>query len=131
LAVGQRLVREDWAVIQKPVFELKFWGKAVSLFFLAALLVIHTMDMLLTEHFVGNDWDNETFPPMRLCIKYLGIHPSLWVSRVIVYSLVFLYILNWRRKAWFAFLVTATLLYWSAMTSWLFTLDILDWGEMF
>ena len=117
-------------MIQKPVFELKFWGKAVSLLLLVLLLTIHTLDMLLTEHFIGNDWDTETFPPMRLCIKYLGIYPSLWVSRVIVYSLTFMYLLNWNKRMWFAFLVTATLLYWTAMTTWLFTLGILDWSSM-
>lgn len=110
---------------QKPVFGFDWRHKCISLFFLSALIFIHTLDMLVTGHYIGDDWTKETFLPMRLCIEYMGIRNALWVSRICIYVLIYLYLLNWHKYKWFVFLITSTLLYWAAMITWLFTLDIL------
>jgi len=102
-------------------------SKSISLLFVLLLIIIHTLDMLLTREYVGNDWTRETFLPMSLCIKYIGIYNSLWVSRIIIYSLLFKYMLNWKSRAWYSFLVAGTALYWTAMAPWLFSLGILHW----
>jgi len=102
-------------------------SKVISLVFVFLLVVIHALDMQLTRQYIGNDWQRETFLPMSLCIKYFGIYISLWISRLIVYPLLFLYFLNWQKRYWHYFLITSTLLYWTAMLSWLWTLGIVEW----
>lgn len=54
--------------------------------FLVGLLVIHTLDMVLTDRCIGDNWENEIFLPMRCCIRHLGIYNALWVSRICTYS---------------------------------------------
>jgi hypothetical protein len=102
-------------------------SKIISLLFVLLLVLIHAVDMQLTRHYIGNDWQRETFIPMSLCIKYFGIHISLWISRLCVYPLLFLYFMNWKKRCWHYFLITSTLLYWTAMLSWLDTLGIIKW----
>jgi len=103
-------------------------SRFISLLFVSLLLIIHTADMLLTGHYVGDDWQSETFPIMRLTIRLVGIHAALWLSRLCVYSFLFAYFLNWRKRCWRYFLITCTLLYWTAMVSWLFTLGYVEWA---
>jgi len=102
-------------------------SKTISLLFVFLLVVIHALDMQLTRQYIGNDWQRETFLPMSLCIKYFGIYMSLWISRLCIYPLLFLYFLNWKRRYWHYFLITSTLLYWTAMLPWLSTLGIVEW----
>ncbi len=102
--------------------------KLIGNIFLFLLIVIHTLDMQLTQDFVGNNWERETFPLMSYCIKWFGIFTSLWISRFTMYSLMFLYILNRNSRYWNAFLIAGTLLYWAAMTQWLWRFDILQWN---
>jgi len=102
-------------------------SKVISLVFVFLLVVIHALDMQLTREYIGNEWQRETFLPMSLCIKHFGIYISLWISRLIVYPLLFLYFLNWKKRCWHYFLITSTLLYWTAMLSWLWTLGIIEW----
>ena len=102
--------------------------KLIGNIFLFLLIVIHTLDMQLTQDFVGNNWERETFPLMSYCIKWFGIFTSLWISRFTMYSLMFLYILNRNSRYWNAFLIVGTLLYWDAMTQWLWRFDILQWN---
>ena len=102
-------------------------SKNVSLLFVFLLLFIHTLDMWLTRYCIGNDWDRETFLPMSYCIKWFGIYNSLWISRISMYSMLFLYFLNWKKWKWHYFLITGTILYWAAMLPWLDTLGYVDW----
>ena len=124
-------------VVEKPPENLSTPGsvmddnfrpsRVISLLFVALFVIIHTVDMQLTRHYIGNDWQRETFLPMSLCIKYFGIHISLWISRLLIYPFLFLYFMNWRKRCWYYFLITSTLLYWAAMLSWLWTLGIVEW----
>ncbi len=107
---------------QKPIP-----SKIISLLFAVLLVVIHTADMELTKHYIGNDWQREAFLPMSLCIKYFGVIASVWISRLIIYPLLFLYFINWKRWSWHYFLITCTILYWTSMIGWLETLGITVW----
>jgi len=91
------------------------------------LIVIHTLDMELTGYYIGNDWEKESFPIMQKCIKYYGINIALWISRGTVYSLLYVYLINNKNQYWQKLLFLCTILYWTAMTQWLFSLGILDW----
>ena len=102
-------------------------SKVISLLFVFLLVLIHALDMELTRIYVGDNWQNEIFLPMSLCIKYFGIHISLWISRIIIYPTLFLYFMNWQKRSWHYFLITGTLLYWTSMLSWLDTLGIVEW----
>ena len=102
-------------------------SKKVSLLFVFLLLFIHTLDMWLTRYCIGNDWERETFLPMSYCIKWFGIYNSLWISRISMYSMIFLYFLNWKKWKWHYLLITGTILYWAAMLPWLDTLGYVDW----
>jgi hypothetical protein len=102
-------------------------SKVFSVLFVFLLLLIHTTDMILTRNIIGDDWWRETFLPMSYCIKWLGIYNALWVSRICIYSLLFVYFLNMNKWAWYYFLVTGTILYWTAMIPWLWTLGYINW----
>ena len=99
----------------------------VSLLFVFLLLFIHTLDMWLTRYEIGNEWEREIFAPMSYCIKWFGIYGGLWVSRICIYGMLFLYFLNWRKRRWKYFLITGTLLYWASMLPWLRTLGYINW----
>jgi hypothetical protein len=91
------------------------------------LIIIHTIDMMLTEHYVGNLWFNETFYPMSMCIKHFSIHNALWISRVTMYASL-LFFMTFRHNAHVCNVVGIfNLLYWTAMLPWLFSLGILKW----
>ncbi len=92
-----------------------------------ALLLIHTADMELTEHYIGNNAQNEAFPPMSWCIAEFGIQKSLWVSRIMVYFYLWFTLLNQHKKSWFYFLILVTILYWTAMIDWSFQLELIEW----
>ena len=102
-------------------------SKKVSLLFVFLLLLIHTMDMWLTRFYIGNDWELEIFLPMRYCIKWLGIYNAIWISRISIYSWLFVYFFNWTRPCWYYFLIVSTLLYWTAMLPWIRTLGYTYW----
>jgi hypothetical protein len=102
-------------------------SKVYSTLFVFLLLLIHTIDMILTRQVVGDDWWRETFLPMSYCIKWFGIYNALWISRVCIYSSLFIYFLNRKKWAWYYFLVTGTILYWTAMVPWLWTLGYINW----
>jgi hypothetical protein len=91
------------------------------------LVIIHTLDMQLTQHFIGDNWEQETFPPMSLCIKHIGIYNAEWVSRIIIYSLLFIWCFNRNKKPWRYLLYVGTTLYYAAMINWLFTLNLVSW----
>ena len=110
-----------------PTQDEKTPSACFSILFVFMLLLIHTADMVLTLRVVGNNWDNETFLPMSYCIKWFGIYNALWISRIGIYSMLFLYLCNWRKWKWYAFLISGTTLYWTAMVHWLWTLGYTDW----
>jgi hypothetical protein len=91
------------------------------------LVIIHTLDMILTWKYVGEEWWSETFLPMRICIKELGIHNALWVSRIIMYSYFWYAVNSWQSKSVQVSLLIFTLLYWTAMIPWLYTLGYVNW----
>jgi len=93
----------------------------------ALLVIIHTLDMQLTQDFIGNNWEQETFLPMRLCIKHIGIYNAEWVSRVIIYATLFIWCFNRNKKSWRYLLYISTTLYYAAMINWLFTLKLVSW----
>lgn len=102
-------------------------SRFISRLFVLLLLFIHTLDMWLTRYWIGDDWDSETFLPMSYCIKWFGIYNAVWISRISIYTMLFLYFLNWRKRGWKYFLITGTILYWVSMISWLRTLGYTDW----
>lgn len=95
--------------------------------FLFAIIIIHSIDMELTRYYIGDQWETETFPLMRHCIKEIGIHNALWVSRVC--TCIFLFMCFLRRKeenvVFLMFLVTV--IYYIGMIPWLFKLGLMDW----
>lgn len=99
----------------------------VSFLFLFMLIVIHTTDMILTREVIGHDWQREAFLPMRYCMKWFGLYNSLDISRISMYTMIFIYLCNWRKWRWFSFLVAGTCLYWISMVHWLWTLGYVDW----
>ena len=102
--------------------------KKLGMHFVFAMMVaIHTIDMLLTMHYIGDNWQRETFPLMRYCIGHFGIHPSLWISRVFMYSAFYWYLCKADNKYVQRLLVITTILYWTAMLPWLFSLGYLQW----
>ena len=105
----------------------KIPSKIISILFVFLLLFIHTLDMWLTRYYIGDDWTREIFLPMSYCIKWFGIYNALWISRIIMYPLIFVYFLNWKKWSWHYFLITGTLLYWATMLPWLNTLGYVNW----
>jgi len=91
---------------------------------LILLFLIHTIDMELTRHYIGNDWNKEVFGPMRYCIKHFGIYNSIWISRIAMYGLVYTWCFNRHRPFWKYLLYIGTALYWASMVIWMFTLGI-------
>ena len=97
-----------------------------ALVFFMLMIVIHTMDMELTRYYVGENWEFETFYPMSMTIKAIGIYKALWVSRIIMYLYFFYFLMN-KNKKWVQYaMITTTILYWTAMAPWLFTLGVLE-----
>jgi hypothetical protein len=90
-------------------------------------ILIHTLDMELTVQYVGNNWQYETFLPMSLCIKFLGIYNAIWVSRIMVYSYMFSCYIFKNCRFITPILLFITILYYVSMVGWLFTLNILAW----
>ena len=96
-------------------------------FFLIAIMSIHFVDMELTTHYIGNQWENETFPLMRHCIKVVGIFNAVWISRIFTY-LFFLLCYFYRKKEGLIFIMfLITVIYYTSMVDWIFTLDLIDW----
>lgn len=89
------------------------------------LIFIHTLDMELTIIYVGNEWQNETFPLMRYCIKNFGIYNAVWISRTIMYLSFYFYWIKRNNEYIQTFMVFGMILYWVSMLSWLFTLGII------
>ena len=102
-------------------------SKKVSLLFVFLLLLIHTIDMWLTRFQIGNEWEREIFLPMSYCIKWFGIYNAIWISRIGIYTGLFVYFLNWKKRGWHYLLVVGTLLYWAAMLPWLRALGYVSW----
>jgi hypothetical protein len=101
--------------------------KFVFFFLLSSLMFVHTFDMLVTEYYIGENWELETFPIMSICIKTFGIHGAVWLSRAVMYSYFFLALVNSEKKYWFYFLICADVLYWTAMIPWFFQLGLTNW----
>jgi hypothetical protein len=102
-------------------------GNGFASLLLFLLVVIHTLDMELTTHYIGDSWRDETFLPMRECIRMIGIYNACWVSRICTYTYIFLTLLFWDRRWVRCLLFVVTTAYWAAMVSWLFTLNIVRW----
>ena len=98
-----------------------------TILFTVLLLIIHTIDMILTLRVIGDDWTREAFPPMSYCIKYFGIYASIWISRLCIYGGLFFCFVNRERWKWFYFLILSTTLYWAAMVDWLWSLNYISW----
>jgi hypothetical protein len=88
------------------------------------LLVIHTVDMELTRHYMGHCGWREGFWPMRLCIAYFGMYAAEWISRACMYGLVLLFMRHKHRPIIRQLMLLGTTLYWAAMAQWLFDLQI-------
>lgn len=95
--------------------------------FLIALFVIHSLDMELTTYYIGNQWNNETFPLMRLCIREFGIYNSVWLSRIATYIFFFICFKykHYDNILFLMFLIT--ILYYVSMVPWLFLLKLATW----
>lgn len=94
-------------------------------FWIILLVIIHTVDMELTQQYVGDDWATEAFLPMQLCIKNFGVTNALWISRIFIYLFIFLVLCMQKTREWRCLLTTITILYWMSMTTWLITLGYL------
>ena len=96
-------------------------------FFLFTLILIHAIDMELTTHYIGDQWEKETFPLMKMSICYLGVYNSIWISRAIMYTFFYICYL-YRTNDRLIFLMFLTnVLYYLAMIDWLFNLNIIEW----
>lgn len=98
---------------------------AIAMIAFILLISIHALDMELTRHYIGDRWELETFLPMSLTIKELGIHKAVWASRIIMYILFFIFLETNRKPSIQNAMIVGTLLYWTSMIPWLFTLHIL------
>lgn len=96
-------------------------------FFLFALIAIHSIDMDLTTHYVGDQWEEETFPLMRYCIKEVGICNSIWLSRVCTYVFFFLCYVYRKKDNILFMMFLITVIYYTGMFGWVFRLDLMDW----
>jgi len=112
-----------------PSTDEKTPSALISFLFVLMMLLIHTTDMVLTREVIGDNWDRETFLPMSYCIKWFGIYNALWISRICIYTMLFIYLCNWKNWKWFAFLVSSTALYWTAMIHWLWSLGYVNWPK--
>jgi len=99
----------------------------ITWFFLLALILIHSLDMELTRYYIGSDAKSEAFPPMSWCIGKFGIEMSLWISRAIMYPFFWLALVFRKKDGWLYFLILTTILYYTAMTSWIFHLGFWKW----
>jgi len=93
---------------------------------LGALIILQALDMELTRHYIGDNWEHECFPPMKYTIKYLGFYPAAWVARTIFYSFVLFFITFYKNPLLQRLLIVATILYYASMVQWLFTLKIIS-----
>ena len=91
------------------------------------LCLIHIIDMELTRHYIGNDWNLEVFPPMCWAIHKFGIEWAVWISRGIVYGYLYFLYKNRTSENWIAGLVLLTTVYWTSMVGWLFDLELVEW----
>lgn len=89
------------------------------------LIIIHTVDMVLTRYYIGDNYKEESFFPMSSCINAIGIYNSIWLSRIIMYSYFFFALINQENKKWFYFLILVTILYYTSMIEWTFQLGII------
>ena len=110
-----------------PPVESKSPSWFISFLFLFMLMVIHAIDMILTREVIGHDWQEETFLPMRYCMRWFGLYNALDISRISMYTMIFIYLCNWKSWKWFSFLVAGTCLYWISMVHWLWILGYVDW----
>ena len=104
----------------KYVLNCWFW------MWLILFVAIHTIDMELTTNYIGDDWSRETFLPMHLAIKEIGVYNACWISRIIVYTFILLALVNHKSKVWRSLLITVTILYYAAMLQWLVTLEYIE-----
>jgi len=95
--------------------------------FLFALIWIHSVDMELTRYYIGNQWENETFPLMRMCIKEFGIYNALWISRVFSYLFFFFCFLRRKEDNIVFMMFLITIIYYTGMIPWLFNLGLMEW----
>lgn len=93
-------------------------NRYLYIFCFFALIVIHSIDMVLTEYYIGDDYQMESFPLMRWMIRYLGINYALWVSRFSFFGYISLFILNHDKQNWKYSLLVFTLFYYSGMLVW-------------
>lgn len=123
------LIQKVLKIVQtaSPKEEAGLLNKTLLWVFITLLLSIHTLDMELTAYYVGNEYVNESFPPMRWAIGQISLYPALWLSRIIVYFYIWLTLINQNKKRWWYAIVLVTILYWTAMISWLFQLGIVEW----
>lgn len=114
-------------ILQSPYHYIVLMKTFLFWTFLLLLILIHAIDMELTTHYIGNQWEHETFPLMSLCIKQFGINVSIWMSRVACY-LYFLVCYNYRNSNYFLFsMFLLVILYYTSMVDWLFTLCLVRW----
>jgi hypothetical protein len=95
--------------------------------FLLALMLIHAVDMELTTYYIGNNWENESFPLMKQTIKLVGISNAIWISRVITYIFFFICYINRKRENVVFLMFIITFLYYTSMICWIFTLKLAEW----
>jgi hypothetical protein len=96
-----------------------FW---ISLVFFVAL---HTVDMLLTATYIGDDWELESCPSMSWMIKNFGIGHAVFCCRVAA-GLTFFTAIYFHKRLFVQYaLITFTLFYAIDMMAWLFTFKIL------
>lgn len=95
--------------------------------FIFLLFLIHFVDMELTLMHVGNNPNLETFAPMKYAIGTIGIYNAIWVSKIIAFTYFYIAWLYRNSTKGLALLVLFTVLYYSSMVNWLFSLHILNW----
>jgi len=83
------------------------------------LIIIHSIDMVLTREYIHDNWQKEIFLPMSMLIKYCGIYLALDVSRIFFYSFILVCIYCQKSKHTLYLLGVVNAWYWTAMFFWL------------
>jgi hypothetical protein len=89
---------------------------------IASLLFINTLDIVLLEIYMKDQWQYETFPPLAYSIQHFGLKSAVWLIRILFYGLLFGLMCMPRTKYLNYFVLTLNLIYWIPMLDWLFVL---------
>ncbi len=100
--------------------------KNIFWFAFVAFLFIVTLDLQLTQNYIGNNWEMEGNPLMALAIKKFGIRYAVWYARTVASVFVF-FLLAFQDSKHFQYaFISFVIFYYITMTDWLFYLNFME-----